>query len=70
MPIPLGLVGVGDGECRDRLVELVAVAELGGDRHRIAGAGVSARQGAAAERGIKRQRRLEPGTDIGEPRIL
>ena len=42
------LVGVGLGEVRDRLVEGVGVAEVGGDRDPVAGAGVA--RGRASSR--------------------
>ena len=64
------LVGVSHGECGDRFVEFVTVADIGRYRRRIARAGMGTRKGAAAQCGVKRQSRFKPGSDIGEAVIL
>jgi hypothetical protein len=46
--IALVAVGVCSGELGDRLVEPVALAEVGGDRNPVAGPSVRARQRPAA----------------------
>ena len=38
--VPFGLVGVGHGEVRDRMLETLTLAEVCGDLHAVAGAGV------------------------------
>src|SRR3954462_2244681 len=49
------LVGVGLGETRQRLVEDLPLAEVGGDGGPVAGAGMGPCQGFAAEGGIDRE---------------
>ena len=69
-PVVLRLIGVSDGELRDRFVEFASLADIRRYCHRIAGARVGACQGAAAEGGIKGQRRCESGPDVCQPLIL
>src|SRR5262245_1568003 len=46
------LIGIGNGEVHDGLVEAVALAQVAADLGRFAGAGVGAGQGPATELGI------------------
>ncbi len=48
----LGLVGIGQGKRAERLVEVVALAQIAADGRGIAGLGMGAGQGPAAELGI------------------
>jgi hypothetical protein len=50
--VALVLVGVAPGEVGNRLVEGAALAQVGGDRDRIAGAGVGPGQGPPADPGV------------------
>src|SRR3954452_1473683 len=50
--VALVLVGVGLGEGSNRLVEGVALAEVGGDRDAVAAAGVGVGQGGTADLGV------------------
>ena len=50
--VALGLVGVGDGEVGDGLVEYVALAQVAADLGRLAGASVGTGQDMAAESAI------------------
>ena len=46
--VPFGLVGVGLGEVGDHDIEALALAEVCGDLHAVAGAGVRPGQRPAA----------------------
>jgi hypothetical protein len=53
--VPFGLIGVSRREVGDRPIEVLALAEVGGDLHAVAGAGVGTGQRPAAEAGIDYQ---------------
>jgi hypothetical protein len=53
--VSLGLVGVGLCEVGDRLIEALALAQVGGDLNAITRAGVRPGQRPAAEAGIDYQ---------------
>jgi hypothetical protein len=53
--VPFGLVGVSFREVRDRPVEALALAEVAGDLHAVAGAGVRPGQRPATQAGIDKQ---------------
>jgi len=59
------LVGVGFGEVGDRLVECAGAAEVGGQRHPVAGAGVRPGQSPSAQAGVDPQARGERQLDRG-----
>jgi hypothetical protein len=51
--VPFGLVGIGLGEVGYRAIEGLALAQVGGDPHAVAGAGVRPGQRPAAELSIE-----------------
>ncbi len=53
--VAFGLVGVGAGEFADCLIECGRVAQVGGDRDPVAGAGVPAGQRPRANLAVIRQ---------------
>src|SRR5918994_2135550 len=63
--VPFGLVGVAFRKVRDRTVEAVALAEVGGDLYAVAGAGVRPCQRPAAQAGIDDQLVGRHAPDVG-----
>src|SRR5215212_1862467 len=61
------LVRVGLGVVADRLVEALALTEVGGDRGRVSGAGMGAGEGRSAEAGIDRHPLRAHRLDLGAP---
>src|SRR5215468_2147407 len=63
--VPLVLVGVAPREVSDRLVEVIAVTQAGGDGDGIPGPGVCPRQRPPAGPRVERERKRGHRLDIG-----